>query len=339
MSSLTRTAVWIGGWLVFALASAPSAHAAHPGRNGLIAYAHECVHVVAPNATEQASVPGTCGQSTAADGSVSQSTASWVTWTPDGSRLLLGSAVETTHPDARVDRTIALSLMDATGANRTDLALSPGREHEDPSFAPDGTRFVYRHTLPSHRSLHSELRISAVDGSGDRGLRRGCLARWSPDGRTIAYVAPSCDGESRREGGTWLMSASTGKRLRRLWRRSADALDWSPDSRSLVASRNARLYRLRSDGRRARPFGPRVTWPGKRPWDGDKAAVWSPDGSTIAFVRERTVPDPDEDYGTRAELWTMSRRGTRPRRVVTRLNTNPDDFPQTPRLSWQSLPG
>ena len=65
----------------------------------------------------------------------------------------------------------------------------------DPQVGPDGARIVYvaTHTDLSSAKKWSELRVVGADGTGDRALTEGRHAdaspRWSPDGRTIAFIS------------------------------------------------------------------------------------------------------------------------------------------------------
>ena len=129
-------------------------------------------------------------------------------------------------------------------------------------------------------------------------------------------------------GGTWVMNARTGERIRRISHRRAAVLDWSPDgSRLLFAPEGANpdLFILATNGT---PLRRRTTTPNT----GEPDAVWSPNGRRIAFVRMRV------DYAAgvdRYSIWTLTARGTRQRRIVTGL-LRISEFEQSgPALSWQ----
>jgi len=256
-------------------------------------------------------------------------------WAPNGRRLIF----EFTPPPTADTQ---LTLADADGTDRAAVPLAPppsapeqGRDFDrsDAAFAPDGRRFVYQRYF--YDGSPPEIWLAAVDGSEDRRLLPGRLARWSPDGRTIAYVPPTenPDTDEEREHGTWLMSARTGKRLRRVWGHSAQSLDWAPDGRRLVASRSGEGVRiLRRDGKGTRRL---VRSRAGRAADGQ--AVWSPDGRRISFVRLRSVPDGGGESGLDVEIWTIGTRGTRARRIWTRHHGFDSDS-SLPTLSWQPVP-
>lgn len=170
--------------------------------------------------------------------------------------------------------------------------------------------------------------------------------RWSPDGLTLAYVGPTTvDGRGlwRRGGEISLMNASTGARIRRLGPSltrgavypssmlTGYSFDWSPDGRLLLYSplvdccaSQSRLYIERADG------GGRRELTAHRGFD--EQAVFSPDGRSIAFVRDYSVPGYSEHYS----IWTMPVRGGRPTRVWS-LPLAHVDATLFPRIAWQPL--
>jgi Tol biopolymer transport system component len=200
-----------------------------------------------------------------------------------------------------------------------------------PSFAPDGSHFAYQ--------ALDAIWIASTNGTEDRMVAAGSAPAWSPDGRTIAYVAPQRGRLGNREGGTWLMSARTGKTLRRIWRHSANSLDWSPAGGRLVAT-----YTVRSP--RFVPTGELFTLDAKRGTARridvrghfvERAAAWSPDGRRIAFELDRGGYSEEADGDLeQAEIWTIGTSGERPTRIWKR----PWLFePAEPAgLSWQPRP-
>ena len=66
----------------------------------------------------------------------------------------------------------------------------------DAQIAPDGSRVIYtrQHVNVLEDKWDSELWIVNADGSQNRFFVKGSAARWSPDGRRVAYLA---DGEPK----------------------------------------------------------------------------------------------------------------------------------------------
>ena len=109
----------------------------------------------------------------------------------------------------------------------------------DPQPSPDGSRIAY---VTSHTDLEkakrwSTIRLLDADGSGGRALTEGTDAnsspRWSPDGRTLAFL-------SSRDGGTsqlFLLPLAGGE-ARQLTTFATGVADpvWSPDGRFVAVT-------------------------------------------------------------------------------------------------------
>jgi dipeptidyl aminopeptidase/acylaminoacyl peptidase len=338
-----RVAAMVLGCAAASLDLAPSALAAFPGRNGLIAYTADCwglerIATMRPDGTHQrllrVNAPPCEDWSYHPELMFQARSPSWAS---DGRRVLFDF-------DLGFGNEVGFAVADADGSHRTVVPLAPAASpagefqfrRSGPSFAPDGRHFAYERVAPPW--TQPEIWIASVDGREDRRLASGSSPRWAPDGRTIAYVAAARNPgtEQEREGGTWLMSARTGKPLRRLWRHSAGSLDWAPDGDHLVAA-GAGVYILRADGKGARPLSSRSRRI-RSQLEAGRSAVWSPDGHRIAYVHERSVPDDSGEFGALVEISTISARGTRARRIWKRVFGFDSDSPQPPPLSWQPRP-
>ncbi len=110
-------------------------------------------------------------------------------WSPDGSTIAYAGSTAT------LPLQIGIMNSDGTGAR----VLTKGGLNSDPVWSPDGEHLAY----VSGTRTHSEIRVIAKDGSGDRAAFRceeGCGSiEWSPDGTLIAFIfteGPSRDAES-----------------------------------------------------------------------------------------------------------------------------------------------
>jgi Tol biopolymer transport system component len=331
------------------LAGAGQAPAAFPGRNGLIAYTADCfgvsrIGLMRPDGTGRGllNVGGrSCGDWSVAPDRVFMT--SNPSWAADGRHILFG------YEAVVGERGGAFAVAQANGAHRVVVPLAPppslpdfgvAFSREGASFAPDGRRFVYVRFFsgPAATAPEPEIWVAAIDGSEDRRLGPGTLARWSPDGRTIAYTRlRHADMPGPTAGSTWLMSARTGRPLRRVWRYAAGSLDWAPDGKRLVATPYGApgVFILRADGRGARRFTPRGE-PNRSRLGEAVDAVWSPDGRRMAFVRDHPVrEEPGGEFDDVWEIWTVGVHGARPRRIWHRRLGFDSDSETPPPLSWQ----
>jgi Tol biopolymer transport system component len=171
-------------------------------------------------------------------------------WSPDGRWLAFTRGGNST---------LVFRAQASGGAPRRITAGS------DPSWSPDGRRLVV--------SRRDGLYVVGANGTRARRIARGRYVSpgsWSPDGRLIAYTAHA----DRTE--TWVV-APDGTGRRRLSSRS-EAVQWSPDSRSIVGiderdlEARPNLVVIAADG-----SGEQTLGPGTEP-------RWSPDGTTVAFV-------------------------------------------------------
>ncbi len=191
----------------------------------------------------------------------------------------------------------------------------------DPRISPDGRRVAYQ--VSSIDEEKNEYRgaiwVTALDGSGEprkfsSGERRDGGARWSPDGRWLAFT--SNRGDDKTPSQLYVIPAEGGE-ARRLTdaKEGVDEVVWSPDSTRLAYSMRVRddayeeedekkrkprrltrlLYKLDNVGwttdRRKHLFV--VELDGGEPrqlTDGDcedSEPAWSPDGKRIAFTSLR----------------------------------------------------
>jgi TolB protein len=219
---------------------------------------------------------------------------------PDGTGLteLTHNDFEDSSPVPSPDGTLiafqshdGFTLINADGSGRR---LLEGCGSTGTTWSPDSTRLV----CPVEVEYDSGLAVVDVATGTSRLLaRRGQAARWSPDGRTIAYV----------DGGLYVVPAEGGTR-RRLGRHrlnESSPPSWSPDSQRLAyagstgSSYRVDLFTIRADGSGERRLVQRVA---------DLAAVhWSPVGSLIVFQKEL----PHYVIG----MYTVRANGTGMRRV------------------------
>ena len=204
-------------------------------------------------------------------------------WSPDGASIAFGS-------NRQADNIWIVSTVDGEPKQITHEPQGSPSRH--PSWSPDG-RYI-AHDAESGTRVRV---ISAEDGSRVAEIpafvpvSRGGYPCWSPDGSMIAFTA---------EGGIWTIDLSSGT-LTQVYSRAghwARAFGWSPDGARLaidlanLAMRERDIWILPLDGS---PAVQLTDDPGE-----ETNPHWSPDGSTIAFMSDRS--------GSR-DIWVIPAEG------------------------------
>jgi dipeptidyl aminopeptidase/acylaminoacyl peptidase len=103
----------------------------------------------------------------------------------------------------------------------------------DPQISPDGTQVIYTRTAVDKMAdaMQSSVWIVGADGQHHRFLARGSGAIWSPDGKSIAYLA---EGQPRGAQIFVLHMATSGPATQITTGSESPAnLRWSPDGRRI----------------------------------------------------------------------------------------------------------
>lgn len=205
----------------------------------------------------------------------------------------------------------------------------------DPQISPDGKWVSY--TLTAIDSLkdsrNADIWMVNIDGSQDIQLTSSpdgeSRARWSPDGKWISFLSSRGDGVKGTQ--VWLMDrrGGEGKRLTEIKGGVSDYA-WSPDSRRILLTitdpdpedtgkiktvkpyvmdryqykEDVSGYRYKKTHTHLYLFdvaSHKLDTLTRGGYD-EGSAAWSPDGSRIAFVSNRT-PDPDQNENT--DIWVI----------------------------------
>jgi Tol biopolymer transport system component len=308
---------------VTALLAAAPAQATFPGTNGRIAFSQGFIFPPIggePGDTEAHSQVFTMGPT---GNGLKQLThvppdrgAASPDWSPDGQRIVYQSNQTGSYQ---------IWVMDANGANQTQLTDYSGFETFQPSWSPEGNHIVFsRCGEPTGFIAYCDVaRIDAGGGGLVTLLHAGrwmnVKAAYSPDGQEIAFGSD----KGGLQSAIWVMNADgtgphrvTGPSLRAFWP------DWSPSGDRILFVDNccipdSNLWTVGPDGSgltELTDFVPGVEQGG--------FGGYSPNGRRIVMQNDRECRDsPCHD------LYTMNALGGPLSRVVTgRADSNLFDW-------------
>jgi dipeptidyl aminopeptidase/acylaminoacyl peptidase len=216
----------------------------------------------------------------------------------------------------------------------------------DPRVAHDGKTVAYVVTRidKAQNRRNSTIWITAADGSSSprqftTSPQSSNSPRWSPDGRWLAFLSTRAGGDQAEPARAqiYLLSLAGGeaRRVTNL-KNGVSSFEWSPDGHRIVAvsrlgpSDNRAENKERSDVRHYRNISYKFNDTG---WYDDKRAHlwvvdvksgtakqitegdnwndsdphWSPDGTRIAFVSNRTGKEYDENRNS--DVWVIPAEG------------------------------
>jgi len=252
-------------WVMCAL----PAQAAFPGENGRLAFRDGSVQASGLYSVE----PGGGALTPLGPGSAPA-------WSPDGTRIAFNG------PGGQV------WVMNGDGSGRTQLTTGFGG---DPAWSPDGSTLVFARdeSYTECLTLRNLFRMGAGGEAGGvtrltDGDEDDRLARWSPDGRTIAFIREAWSDSSDPPlycdvfpfaAELFVMNAD-GTDARQIGQSGIYDFDWSPDGSKLVYSLfSNELWTIRPDGSEET----QLTATSSGPASSEARPVWSPDGTKIAF--------------------------------------------------------
>lgn len=152
------------------------------------------------------------------------------TWSPDGKRLCFWGQPRKGSPED-------LFLIDRDGANMINITNSRKGTRRVPAWSPDGRQIAFTSDI----FLSHEIYVMDLSGQNENRLtsnpRGACRARWSPDGKRLAY---SDGGYSvRKNVDIWEMDPD-GRNKKRLTGDLGSDYDpaFAPDGRKIIFASN-----------------------------------------------------------------------------------------------------
>ncbi len=121
----------------------------------------------------------------------------WPAWSPDGRKIAFWSRQVAGEIPILSD----IFVMDADGANRTNITQNPRASNRTPSWSPDGSKIAYAAVRNVDRVdfWNSALDIVVMNADGTNPVRltedarMNWLPNWSPDGKRIVFVRATRD--------------------------------------------------------------------------------------------------------------------------------------------------
>jgi Tol biopolymer transport system component len=184
-------------------------------------------------------------------------------------------------------------------------------------ISPDGAQIAF---VNAQSNDYAVYRVATAGGQPTL-LANGIEPRWSPDGLQIAYIGD--------DGDLHVMNADGSAAVRLTTRRGVQLPAWSPDGRQLAYIRcndplckNNALAVVDIDGQRQQLLA-----------DEELAVanfVWSPDGTALAFVSQRT---------DQAEIYRINRDGGAQTLLATGGASAPAWSPDGTRIAFVTTDG
>ena len=182
-----------------------------------------------------------------------------------------------------------ISIMNADGSRMRPLTNLDDDIY--PSLSPDGRRVAFRSL---RRDRNDEIYVINSDGSNLTRLTNtpgeNTAPTWSADGSQIAFRSNLLAPNDPAQIFMYVMGAD-GSNPHRFTQSSGFAPRWSLDGSQIVfltfSNNLTSLNSMNADGTQARVI---KTNPAKE----IQSAVWSPDGTQIAFLSQKTPADPIE---------------------------------------------
>jgi len=214
------------------------------------------------------------------------------TWSPDGTQLAFGGCCDAGYE-------IYVIGADGSGLRRiTDERDNGVDGGHMPAWSPDGTRIacvVTRYDAGSQTET-SGILVMGADGSHPEFVTHSSEIDespiWSPDGTKIAFLRKTADGYVQAFVASAAGALTEPTRLSSVHATSLP--NWAPDSQEVLFSAQRGIYAVSI-------IGPEEEVLLEDAYA--RGAVWSPDGSWIAFVRD------DVGSGLVA-IWLMRPDGT-----------------------------
>jgi len=162
----------------------------------------------------------------------------WDTWADGRNAVLFSAPIE-------ANGRVGSAPVSLSGSLDGDVPSKPFGDREEYRFSPDGKTIVFSARIAGKTEAWStNFDVYSVPAAGNAAPRNltadnkawDTRGVFSPDGRTLAYLAMARPGFEADRYQIVLMDVASGKKrkLAEKWDRSAGALQWSEDGKSVV---------------------------------------------------------------------------------------------------------
>ena len=176
----------------------------------------------------------------------------WDTWADGRNAVLFSAPLDSSGR-------VSAAPTSLSGSLDGDVPSKPFGDREEYRFSPDGKTIVFSVRIAGKTEAWSTnfdlYSVPAAGGAAPRDLTPDnpawdARATYSPDGRTIAYLAMAKPGFEADRYQIMLLDVASGakRKLAEQWDRSPGAIQWSADGKTLVADAddmgNHRLFAI-----------------------------------------------------------------------------------------------
>jgi dipeptidyl aminopeptidase/acylaminoacyl peptidase len=162
----------------------------------------------------------------------------WDTWSDGRNSVLYSAPIDATGH-------VSANPVSLSGTLDGDVPSKPFGDHDEYRFSPDGKTMLFSARIAGKTEAWSTnfdlYSVPAAGGEAPRNLTQendawDTKGIYSPDGRTIAYLAMSRPGFEADRFHIVLMDVATGKKrnVAENWDRSPGSMLWSADGKTLV---------------------------------------------------------------------------------------------------------